>query len=138
MKNALALEDLTEMHPIEQIIKNCDEAIVSEDFDFLMENYTDNAVLVVQPGVNVVGKKEIRKAFERIATYFQHGLTVEQAGLHVLEAGSTALVLAKTIIKAPNQPPEERKATYVFNKVNDRWLCSVDNSYGHEILEISN
>ena len=100
-----------------------------------MNNYTDDAVLVIQPGINAVGKTQIRKAFERIAVYFQHGLVVEQAGMHILEAGSTALVLAKTVIKAPHQPPEERKATYVFNKVNGCWLCSVDNSYGHEILE---
>lgn len=88
------------MHPIEKIISDCDEAIVEENFDALMENYTDDAILVIRPGINAVGKREVRTAFERIATYFQHGLVVEQAGMHVLEAGSTALVLAKTIIKS--------------------------------------
>ena len=123
------------MHPIEKVIKDCDKAIVNEDFEKLMENYTENAILVVQPGINATGKSEIRRAFERIAVYFKHGLSVEQAAMKVLESADTALVLAKTIVSAPNQPKEERKATYVFNKVGGRWLCSIDNSYGHQVLE---
>lgn len=123
------------MHPIEKVIEDCDRAIVAEDFDTLMENYTENAILVVQPGTNATGKAEIRQAFERIAVYFKHGLSVEQAGMQVIESADTALVLAKTIVSAPNQPKEERKATYVFNKICGRWLCSIDNSYGHQILE---
>ncbi|MDJ0623207.1 MAG: hypothetical protein QNJ17_09585 [Desulfocapsaceae bacterium] len=58
------------MHPIESIIKECDEAIVAEDFDRLMENYTDDAILVVTPGKNAVGSLEIRTAFKRIAVHF--------------------------------------------------------------------
>lgn len=123
------------MHPIEKIIEDCDRAIVAEDFDSLMENYTENAILVVQPGINATGKSEIREAFERIAVYFKHGLSVEQAGMQIIESADTALVLAKTIVSAPNQPKEERKATYVFNKIGGRWLCSIDNSYGHQVLE---
>ena len=123
------------MHPIEKVIEACDRAIVAEDFDTLMENYTENAILVVQPGTNATGKEEIRQAFERIAVYFKHGLSVEQAGMEVLESADTALVLAKTIVSAPNQPKEERKATYVFSEIGGRWLCSIDNSYGHQILE---
>lgn len=123
------------MHPIEKVIKDCDKAIVNEDFETLMENYTENAILVVQPQINATGKSEIRRAFERIAVYFKHGLSVEQAAMQVIESADTALVLAKTIVSAPNQPKEERKATYVFNKVGGRWLCSIDNSYGHQVLE---
>lgn len=124
------------MHPVERIIKECDKAIVAEDFDSLMENYTEDAILVVTPGINAIGKHEIRVAFERIAVYFKHGLKVKQAGMEILESGNTALVLAKTIIETPDQPKEERQATYVFTKVNERWLCSIDNSYGHQILEL--
>lgn len=123
------------MHPIASIISECDEAIVAEDFDRLMANYTDDATLVVTPGKNAIGSHEIRTAFERIAVYFKHGLKVTQAGMEILESSDTALVLAKTIIEAPNQPKEERQATYVFTKINERWLCSIDNSYGHQILE---
>ena len=123
------------MHPIEKVIEDCDRAIIAEDFDTLMENYTENAILVVQPGINATGKSEIRRAFERIAVYFKHGLSVEQVGMQVIESADTALVLAKTIVSAPNQPKEERKATYVFNKIGGRWLCSIDNSYGHQLLE---
>lgn len=126
------------MHPVEAAIHQADLAIVAEDFDTLLQLYTDDAVLVVQPGRNAVGKVEIRKAFEIIAQYFQHGLKVEQAGMQILETGSTALVLAKTLISAPNQPVVERKATYVFTRSNSgSWLCAIDNSYGHEVLSVN-
>ena len=60
---------------------------------------------------------------------------MKQNGMEVLESGNTALVLANTIVSAPNFPATERKATYVFNKLsNGSWLCSIDNSYGHEII----
>jgi len=122
-------------HPIELQIEKADQAIVAEDFDTLLDIYTDDAVLVVESGRNARGKESIRKAFEAIAVYFNNGLQVKQNGMEILEAGNTALVLANTEISAPNLPVTERKATYVFNKTADgRWLCSIDNSYGHEIL----
>ena len=123
------------MHPVQKIINECDLAIAAEDFDTLMANYTEDAVLVVQPGVNAIGKSQIREAFLKIAVYFKHGLEVEQAKMEILDTGNTALVLAKTLIRAPGQGEEVRKATYVFNRVNGRWLCSIDNSYGHQLLE---
>jgi len=125
-------------HPvIDQIIK-ADKAIVAEDFDTLLGIYSDDAVLVVEPGRNAVGKEEIRKAFEAIAVYFKNGLHVEQDGLEVLESGDTALVLANTVISAPNHPATTRKATYVFvRSSNGNWLCSIDNSYGHEIIGLN-
>ncbi len=122
-------------HPIELQIEKADKAILAEDFDTLMDIYTDNAVLVVDPGTNATGKAAIRKAFEAIAIYFKNGLEVKQNGMEILESGNTALVLANTIVSAPNSPASERKATYVFNKsLNGSWLCSIDNSYGHEII----
>ena len=122
-------------HPVELQIEKADKAIIAEDFDTLMGIYTDNAVLVIEPGRNAVGKKDIRKAFEAISVYFKKGLQVKQNGMEVLESGNTALVLANTIVSAPNFPATERKATYVFNKLsNGSWLCSIDNSYGHEII----
>ncbi len=122
-------------HPVEFQIEKADKAIVAEDFNVLMDIYTDDAVLVIEPGRNAVGEKAIHKAFEAIAVYFKNGLQVEQNGIQVLVSGDTALVLANTVISGPNFPTSERKATYVFNKspAGD-WLCSIDNSYGHEII----
>lgn len=124
-------------HEIIKQIEKADKAIVEEDFDTLLDIYTDNAILVIEPGRNAVGKDAIRKAFEAIAVYFKNGLQVAQKGMEVLESGNTALVLANTVISAPNMPEITRKATYVFNKDdNGVWLCSIDNSYGHEIIGV--
>ena len=37
-------------HPIIEQIKKADNAIVTEDFDTLIGIYTDDAVLVIEPG----------------------------------------------------------------------------------------
>ena len=123
-------------HSIEIQIERADKAIVAEDFDTLLQIYTKDAILVIEPGRIAQGREAIRKAFESIAVYFKNGLQVRQNGMEILESGDTALVLANTIISAPNLPEEvERKATYVFNKdPHGTWLCSIDNSYGHEII----
>jgi uncharacterized protein (TIGR02246 family) len=122
-------------HPVISQIEKADKAIVAEDFDTLLDIYTDEAILVVEPGRNAIGKNAIRKAFKAIAVYFKNGLQVRQEGLKVLESGETALVLANTVISAPNLPTTTRKATYVFTKsANGDWLCAIDNSYGHEII----
>lgn len=124
-----------EQHEVIKQIKKADRAIVEENFDTLIDIYTNDAILVIEPGRNAVGKDAIRKAFEAIAVYFKNGLQVSQRGIEVLESGNTALVLANTVISAPNMPEITRKATYVFNKdANGVWLCSIDNSYGHEII----
>lgn len=125
-------------HEVVKQIEKADKAIVAEDFDTLLNIYSDDAILVVEPGRNVIGKDAIRKAFEAIAVYFKNGLQVTQKGIEVLESGDTALVLANTVISAPNLPKITRKATYVFNKnTNGIWLCAIDNSYGHEIIGIN-
>lgn len=122
-------------HPIELVITKADTAIVQEDFDTLIDIYSDDAVLVIKPGMNATGKVQIRKAFEAIAAHFNHTLHVEQAGMKILEAGDTALVVAKTLVSAANMPVTERSATYVFKKsISGDWLCQIDNSYGHELL----
>jgi uncharacterized protein (TIGR02246 family) len=122
-------------HPVELQIERADIAINREDFDTLMDIYSEDAVLVVKPGVNAVGKTQIRKAMEGIAAYFKHSLDVRQAGMKILESGDTALVLAKTVVTASGVPTIERSATYVFKRhPNGSWLCTIDNSYGHELL----
>ena len=123
-------------HPIVLQIQKADKAIEDEDFDTLMDIYAHDAILVVMPGVNAVGKDEILKAFKKIAVYFKHGLQVKQNGMEILESGNTALVLANTIVSGPNYPATERKATYVFTRSAEGiWLCSIDNSYGHEVID---
>ena len=102
----------------------------------MVDLYTEDAVLVIRPGHNAIGKAQIRLAMERIAAHFDRSLDVRQAGLVILETGDTALVLPRTRVSAKNSPMVERKATYVFRKdVGNRWLCAIDNSYGHEVFD---
>ena len=123
-------------HPIALLIERADKAINQEDFDTVVDLYTEDAVLVIRPGHNAIGKAQIRLAMERIAAHFDRSLDVRQAGLVILETGDTALVLPRTRVSAKNSPLEERKATYVFRKdVGNRWLCAIDNSYGHEVFD---
>lgn len=125
---------------LEQVIKNADSAINREDFDALMDFYSEDATLVVKPGLLAKGKVEIRRAFESIAQYFNHSLIVNQEKMAVIEAGDTALVIAKAQLSANQKTDSEfsmnRVATYVFQKDSTgTWRCVVDNSYGAELLE---
>ncbi|MCB2192149.1 MAG: SgcJ/EcaC family oxidoreductase [Deltaproteobacteria bacterium] len=123
-------------HPVETLIAQADAAINQEDFATLMEIYAEDAVLVVQPGRNAVGKAQIQKAFEAIAQHFGHSLEVKEAGMEVLATDDTALVLAKTLVSAQDHPTVERKATYVFKKdAAGDWRCVIDNSYGFDLLD---
>lgn len=124
------------MHPIKHLIEIADRAINEKDFDTLLETYADDEVLVIKPGMNAVGKGQIKKAFETISTHFENTLHVQQAAMEILETGDTALVLANTLKSARNLPVTSRKAAYVFKKSSDaQWVCCIDNSYGHDLLE---
>jgi uncharacterized protein (TIGR02246 family) len=126
-------------HPINALIAAAYAAINREDFDALMDFYTDDATLVVVPGRAANGKEEIRKAFVAIAAHYQHTLYVTQGDMIVIEAGDTALVIAQTNVRANMKTAaptmETRNATYVFKRGEDeRWRCVVDNSYGAALL----
>ena len=126
-------------HPINALIAAADDAINREDFDALMDFYTEDATLVVVPGRVANGKEEIRKAFVAIAEHFQHTLYVTQGDMIVIEAGDTALVIAQTNVRANMKTAaptmETRNATYVFKRCDDgQWRCVVDNSYGAALL----
>lgn len=125
-------------HEIKELIKKCDNAIKNEDFDTLMAYYTDDAVLVVKPGMIAKGKDEIKKAFIAIAKYFNNSIVPTQGEMMILEAGDTALVLSHTFLEADKEDSEyslDRKATYVFKKnSHGNWLCAIDNSYGTELI----
>jgi uncharacterized protein (TIGR02246 family) len=127
-------------HPLRQIIESCDRAISAKDFDSLMENYTEDAALVVKPGLTVTGKENIRKAFIAISDYFQDQLIVEQGEMQVIEGGGNALVIMETVLRFPDGKggtvETTRRATYVFRRETDeRWLCTIDNSYGTSLLD---
>lgn len=65
-------------HELKELIRQCDLAIKNEEFDTLMNYYTDEAILVVKPGMIARGKTEIKKAFIAIAKYFNNSLVPEQ------------------------------------------------------------
>jgi ketosteroid isomerase-like protein len=85
-------------HPLKALIEAADRAITAEDFDAVMPFYADDAVLVIRPGLNVVGKLAIRRAFDAIAGHFNHSLKVGQGAMVVLEGAGTALVLMESTL----------------------------------------
>lgn len=124
---------------IKRLIDAADKAIKEERFDDLMEFYTDDAVLVVKPGLEAKGKLAIKEAFIKIAAYFKNSVVPTQGKMLMIEAGDTVLVLSQTLLEADNKSESEysmdRRATYVYRSVNGKWLCSIDNSYGTTLLD---
>jgi len=126
-------------HPINALIAAADDAINREDFDSLMDFYTEDATLVVVPGRAANGKDEIRKAFVAIAAHYQHTLYITQGDLIVIEGGDTALVIGQKNVRANmksgSPTMESRNANYVFKRGPEgQWRCIVDNSYGAALL----
>ena len=119
---------------IKMLIAAADKAIKEERFDDLMDFYTDDAVLVVRPGLEAKGKEAIKEAFIKIAAYFKNSVVPTQGKMLMIEAGDTVLVLSQTLLDADNKETSEysmdRRATYVYRKVDGKWLCAIDNSYG--------
>lgn len=124
---------------IKELIAQADKAIKEERFDDLMKFYTDDAVLVVKPGLQVKGKEAIKSAFIKIAAYFTNSVVPTQGNMVMLEAGDTVLVLSQTLLDADNKDTSEysmdRRATYVYRNINGKWLCAIDNSYGTTLLD---
>ncbi|VBB07793.1 Hypothetical protein LUCI_3058, partial [Lucifera butyrica] len=118
-------------HELRELIQKCDLAIQQEDFDTLMNYYTDDAILVVRPGMIARGKEEIKKAFIAIAKYFNNSLVPAQGEMVILETGDTALVISQAFLKADIKDSKysmERRSTYVFKKdSHNAWLCAIDN-----------
>lgn len=90
-------------HELEQAIKNADRPINKEDFDHLMEFYSEDATLVVKPGTVTKGKEEIRRAFIAIAEYFNHSLIVNQEKMAIIETGDTALDVAQAKLRCQSK-----------------------------------
>ena len=127
------------MEVIKELIKQADLAIKNEDFDHLMDFYSDDAILVVRPGKIARGKKEIKEAIIKIAKYFDNSIVPTQGKMEFLEAGDTVLVISQTLLDANNAQESEysmeRRATYVYRLIDGKWLCVIDNSYGTTILD---
>ena len=126
-------------HPLKQEIAKADKAINERDFDTLASCYTEEAVLVVKPGMQVQGREAIKAAYKRIYDYFNGSLNVSQGEMVIIEAGDIALVLSKTYVESPEKPDSEfsteRDAIYVYKKTaSGEWLCAIDNSYGVKLL----
>jgi len=124
---------------IKKLIDQADVAIREERFDDLMNYYTDDAVLIVKPGLEVKGKEAIKNAFVKIAAYFKNSLVPTQGKMLMIDAGDTVLVLSQSLLDADNKDTSEysmeRRATYVYRFVNGKWLCAIDNSYGTALLD---
>lgn len=128
-------------HDLQHVIEAADKAIMAEDFDSLMEFYDEQATLVIRPGLNASGKEQVRKAFLAIANHFNHSLRISQDRMVVVEGADMALVLAEAVLDVAGPDGESislnRRATYVFRKdVEGKWLCTIDNSYGTDLLEV--
>lgn len=130
---------MTTFETIKELIAQADKAIKEERFDDLINFYTDDAVLVVMPGKEVHGKAAIKEAFIKIAAYFKNSVVPTQGKMLMLETEDTVLVLSQTLLDADNRDTSEfsmdRRATYVYRKVSDKWLCAIDNSYGTTLLD---
>lgn len=124
---------------IKELINQADKAIKEERFDDLMSFYTDDAVLVVKPGLEAKGKEAIKNAFIKIAAYFKNSVVPTQGNMVMLEAGDTVLVLSQTLLDADNKDTSDysmdRRPTYVYRRIDGKWLCAVDNSYGTTLLD---
>lgn len=124
---------------IKELIHQADLAIKEERFDDLLNFYTDDAILIVKPGMEVQGKENIKKAFIRIAEYFKNSIVPTQGKMLCIETGDTALILSQTFLDVINKETSEysmeRRATYIFRKINGKWLCAIDNSYGTSLLD---
>ena len=83
---------------IRQLISQADKAIQEERFDDLMNFYSEDAVLVVKPGLEVQGKENIKQAFIKIAAYFKNSIVPTQGKMMMIEAGDTVLVLFQCLI----------------------------------------
>ena len=127
-------------HELVEVVRNADRAINARDLDAMIDFYTDDATLVIEPGRLARGKPAIRAAFEGIFQFFKNKLVVTQRNFHVIDAGATALVVCELQLSAEagtTAPVSlERRPTYVFVKGADgRWRCAVDNSYGVTLLD---
>ena len=104
-------------------------------------SYNGNKIITTSGGGMLLSDDEeaIKKAFIKIAAYFKNSVVPTQGKMLMIEAGDTVLVLSQTLLDAENKDTSEysmdRRATYVYRRVADKWLCAIDNSYGTTLLD---
>lgn len=113
------------------------ELIKNEQFDELMNVYTDDAIMILRGDdstlYEIQGKKDLKAAHKRVAKYFNHTLKLRHGEIKLFETNDTILVLDQTFVDS-EKITEERRATYVFRKESSKWLCAIDNSYGTDLF----
>ena len=118
-----------------EVVEKLDAAFNRKDVDAVLEFYDDEAILVVEPGKCVSGKKALRKIFEKV---FELNYIAEQEKMQVIESEEElALFISKWYLKSQNREEiiRESYATCVFRKNKDgKWRLAIDNSFGIEIL----
>lgn len=80
----MCAEELMNELPVLQVIRRCDRAMTSRDYDALMQHYAEGASLMIKPGMTVTGKAAMRRAFKAIV---QDKRVVEQGRMAVTEGG---------------------------------------------------
>jgi len=120
------------------IVKKLDEAFNRKDIAAVLEFYTDDAIVVVEPGKLASGKTELKKFFEFV---FKFDGIAQQDQIKVLEVSDIALFISKWHLtsKSPDGNTLITKnfiATSVFRKdTNGKWRLVIDNSFGPDILD---
>jgi len=77
-------EELMNELPVLQVVRRCDRAMTSRDYDALMQHYVEDASLMIKPGMTVTGKAAMRRAFKAIV---QDKRMVELGRMAVIERG---------------------------------------------------
>jgi len=124
-------------HPIENLVREVDEAFGRGDLDAVMNFYEANAALVADPtGRLVQGSEQIRAVFKQ---FLSLGVTARQVKSHVIEADDLALFLSywssSGIDAAGSEFTRDFTATVVFRRqLGGEWRAVIDNSFGPLVL----
>ncbi|MBC9785075.1 nuclear transport factor 2 family protein [Heliobacterium chlorum] len=120
---------------IQEIVELMDSALNKGDIDTLLSFYDHNAIVVLEPGKQVEGKAQLRKAFEEI---IKSNSKAKQLKTHVIESDGIALFISKWTLSGADSEdssyPPQFIATSVFRKQNGQWKLIIDNPFGPAVL----
>jgi uncharacterized protein (TIGR02246 family) len=121
---------------IQAAIDTNNAAVAARDIDGILATYEPGAVLVVQPGLPVMGTAALRDGFGQFLA-LDPQLTVTDH--EIIEAGDIALHLYPWTMtgKAPDGTAFEQSglSVVVLRKQPDgRWLMVIDNPFGDHLL----
>ncbi len=126
------------MTELDEVVGELDKAVNRGDLEAVLGFYSDDAVMVVQPGQLARGKDELRVVFDRILA---SGVKAKQLRTHVLIAGDFGLFTSRWTLENGDAGGEgsarEFIATSVFRKsANGDWKLVIDNSFGPAVLSV--